>query len=224
MSFPTVFNIGGHQVCVKRDVATDLLLERSNGLMEFDEKTWEIRVRTTLEDSFAKQCIVYVVIKACFYLAHSEDPVLTKEIIRKVCLALENPLYRFLVDNDLGWIKAHTIPKSLNIGGHDVPIIMDKDTDALLKRACEGRGALAEFDQNLWLIRMKTGLGTSYYTEVIMHEATHGFFHVAHDSDIELTWEIKEKACMALENPLYRFLLENDMSWVKPDAQPKAAK
>jgi hypothetical protein len=103
-------------------------------------------------------------------------------------------------------------PASVNVGGHETLIHIGKQ-DELMNRL----EVIGEFDRNEFTINVRGDLNSTYTDQIIAHEMLHAMFRIADVSGVDLTLE--ESLCHGLESVFYRFLVDNDLSWFRKQAQ-----
>lgn len=103
-------------------------------------------------------------------------------------------------------------PETLNIGGHIVQLRIGFMDEALKRTGC-----LGEFNTEKLTIDVRGDLHPTLTLQVIVHESLHALFTIG--TEDKLDKELEEKICRSLENPLYRYLIENDLRFLKSVAQ-----
>jgi hypothetical protein len=104
-----------------------------------------------------------------------------------------------------------TRPNFIICGGHPISVSIGAKDEYM-----EAKNLIGEFDPIKQEINIKSGMGPGITDQVIVHELLHALFYTGQCHGIGLIdTELEEKLITALENPLYRFLMDNDLSWLR---------
>lgn len=101
------------------------------------------------------------------------------------------------------------IPKSLNIGGHEITITIGGQDKVMDVKNIRG-----QFDTLKMEIEIYSDMSESMQLQTICHESIHALIYAAQLND--LPEGIEEKLCHSLENHLFRFLADNDLTFFRP--------
>jgi len=105
-------------------------------------------------------------------------------------------------------------PKSINIGGLEYGIVIGEKDDYLAAKDRAG-----EVDHVNQKILVRGGMGSDFTDQVIAHEIIHALFFIAQIDGLDQ--DLNEKVCLGLENPMFRMLRDNDLSWFRPQKAQK---
>jgi hypothetical protein len=111
-----------------------------------------------------------------------------------------------MANQDTG--KEKNLPDFITIGGHKVPVLVGQKQELF-----DRMERLGEFDTATWDIHLSGKMHPTFTRQILIHELLHALFTLAEMP--EMTPDLEENICKALENHLYRMLCDNDFSFLR---------